>query len=366
VARREEHPVLELQRSAGNAAVARALLARLGGWHGVGKGSPNAGESTVADKASGKSARRIPIDGIPQGSVKEDLDEVASTETVDKGKDTEHDVQHKVSERTGESAAGGKAIVVIPTGMALEGATVDVLLHLHGHTTGYRKSGGSTRDVAVEEIEQQVASASHPLVAVLPQGGFHSWFGRGGQSFDPTAYLNAVWEILGKLGVWTKPPARGGLILSGHSGADAPMEAMLGSSNAEVAGLKGLFLLDTMYGTGDATRVIAFVKARIARDLDHLASMTDGKAKLAWARSDGFRLRGAHSGGHYAPQMKLLKDAVDAFMADAETVAVLGAAGTPLHDAYAANLVIDDAKGSGTDHDSFVGHGHLKQAVDML
>jgi hypothetical protein len=320
----------------------------------------------VADKASGKSARRIPIDGIPQGNVKDDLEEVASTETVDKGKDTEHEVKHKVRERTSESAAGGKAIVVIPTGMALEGATVDVLLHLHGHTTGYRKSGGSTRDVAVEEIEQQVAAASHPLIAVLPQGGFHSWFGRDGKSFDPTAYLNAVWEILGKLGAWTKPPTRGGLILSGHSGADVPIEAMLGSGNAEVAGVKGLFLLDTMYGSGDADRVIAFVKGRIARDLDHLASMTDGKAKLAWVRSDGFRLRGAHSGGHYAPQMKQLKDAVTAFLADSESVAVLGAPGTPLHDAYQANLAIDDAKGTGTDHDSFVGHGHLKQAIDML
>jgi hypothetical protein len=358
--------VLELQRSAGNAAVARALLARLGGWHGVGKGSPNASDSTVADKASGKSAHRIPIDGIPQGNVKEDLDEVTGTETVDKDKPTEHKVDHHVSERTGESAGGGKAIVVIPTGMALEDATVDVLLHLHGHTTGYRKSGGSTRDVAVEEIEQQVASASHPLIAVLPQGGFHSWFGRTGKSFDPTAYLNSVWDILGKLGVWTKPPTRGGLILSSHSGGDAPLETMLGSSNAEVAGAKGLFLLDTMYGSSDAGKVIAFVKARISRDLDHLAWMADDKAKLAWVRSDGFRLRGAHSGGHYVPQMKQLKAAVDAFMADAETVAVLGAAGSPLHDAYVANIVIDEGKASGNDHDSFVGHGHLKQAIDML
>jgi hypothetical protein len=85
--------------------------------------------------------------------------------------------------------------------------------------------------------------------------------------------------------VWTTPPARGGLILSGHSGADAPLEAMLGGSNAEVAGAKGLFLLDTMFGSTDANTVIAFVKARISRDLDHLVSMTDPKARLAPRRS---------------------------------------------------------------------------------
>ena len=358
--------MLALQRSAGNAAIARALLARAGGWHGVGKGSPNAAEQTVDDKASGKSARRIPIDGIPQGNAEDDLDKTASSELVDKGKDTEHTVNHKVSERTSESATGGKAIVVIPTGMPLEGATVDVLLHLHGHTTGYRKNGGTTRDLGVEQIEQQVAASSHPLIAVLPQGGFHSAFGKAGQSFDPSAYLNSVWDILTKLGVWTKPPTRGGLILSSHSGGDVPLETMLGSSNAEVAGAKGLFLLDTMYGKADANRVISFVTTRIARDLDHIKSLPDDKARLAWIKAEGFRLRGAHSGGHYKPQMKQLKDAVDAFLADSETVATLGAAGTPLHDAYAANLVIDDAKASGDDHDSFVGHGHLKQAIDML
>lgn len=358
--------MLALQRSFGNAAVARAMLARVGGWSGAGKGSPNAGEMNVDDKPSGKSARRIPIDGIPQGNVKDDMDDVTNTEVVDKDKETEHKVDHKVSERTSESATGGKAIVVIPTGMALEGASVDVLLHLHGHTTGYRKSGGTTRDLGVEQIEQQVAASSHPLIAVLPQGGFHSYFGKTGKSFDPTAYLDAVWATLTKLGVWTKPPTRGGLILSSHSGGDNPLETMLGSGNAEVAGAKGLFLLDTMYGSGDTDKVLAFVKTRIARDVDHLKSMTNPTAQLDWVKAEGFRLRGAHSGGHYKPRMKQLKDGVTAILDDAETVKVLGAAGTPLRDAYAANLVIDDPKGTGDDHDSFVGHGHLKQAIDML
>jgi hypothetical protein len=242
-----------------------------------------------------------------------------------------------------------------------------VLLHLHGHTTGERQSGGSARDISVEQIEEQVASATHPLIAVLPQGRFHSFFGKDGKSFDPTAYLTSVWKILGDLHVWTTPPTRGGLVLSGHSGADAPLETMLGSANPEVAGVKGLFLLDTMYASGDADNVIKFVTARIARDQDHIVSMQGGvPAKLAWIRAQGFRLRGAHSGGHYAPQMKQLKDAVNAFLADSESLSVLGPPGAPLHDAYVANIQIDDAKGSGDDHDSFVGHGHLEHALDML
>ena len=358
--------LLALQRSVGNAAIARALLQRVGGWTGSAPKTPNAGEMTVTEKASGKSARRIPIEGIPQGSVHDDKDEVALTTTPDKTKPKET-VDHKVSEFTSETSAGGRAIVVIPMGTKLDkDATVDVLLHLHGHTTGYRRTGRTTRDLSVEQIEEQVAAASHPLIAVLPQGGFHSWFGKTGKSFDPTAYLDSVWKILGDIGAWTEAPKRGGLILSGHSGGDNPMETMLASSNSEVAGVKGLFLLDTMYGPGDATKVIAFVRTRIARDLDHMASMASDKERLDFVRASGFRLRGAHSGGHYKPQMKQLKDAVTAFLAEAEPVSVLGPPGSTLNAAYAANLVIDDPKGSGDDHDSFVGHDHLKAAIDLL
>ncbi len=363
--------VLALQRSAGNAAVARALLQRVGGWKGAAPKTPNAGEMTVTDKTSSKSARRIPIDGIPQGNVNEDFDEVALTTTPDKTKPKET-VDHKVSEFTSESAAGGKAIVVIPTGMKLDKDTsVDVLLHLHGHTTGYRRTGRSTRDLGVEHIEEQVAAASHPLIAVLPQGGFHSWFGKTGKSFDPTAYLDSVWKILTDIGAWPEAPKRGGLILSSHSGGDNPLEDMLAKGQAAgkgpVAGLKALFLLDTMYGSGDADRVIKFVRFRLGQDLEQIAALASDKDKIDWAHAHGFRLVGKHSGGHYKPQMKQLADAVTAWLADSETVKVLGAPGTPLNDAVAANVTIDPPGGSGKDHDAFVGdQEHLRKALDTL
>ena len=46
--------------------------------------------------------------------------------------------------------------------------------------------------------------------------------------------------------------------------------------------------------------------------------------QVDWIRASGFRLRGAHTGKHYAPQMKLVQDAITAFLADGETVKVLG------------------------------------------
>ena len=373
---RREDPagLLALQRSAGNAAVARALarrqLQRVGGWTGVNSKSPNAGEMSV-----GK-ARRIPIDGIKEGNQGDDLDKVAVT-VKKKG---EPDEEHKTSEYTSEKATGGKAIVVIPEGLTItKDTSVDVLLHLHGHTTGYRRRGNSARDINVEHIEEQVAAAAagkRALIAVLPQGQFKSIFGKGGKSFDPTDYLDSVWKILTDIGAWPDAPKRGGLMLSGHSGADVAMEDMMDKARAagsgEVAGLKGLFLLDTMYGPKDATRVIDFVKFRLGRDLAQLAKLQGSnvpeKDQIAWVQATGFRLRGAHSGGHYKPQMKLLAEAITAWLADSATVAVLGQPGSPLSAAVAANLVIDPpGKASGVNHDAFVGENeNLRKALEMV
>jgi hypothetical protein len=323
------------------------------------------------------------IRGIPEGDQKSDLEDVAVKQTVDEGKPDEHVVEHKTKEYTSESPGDGEAIVVIPGGQTLdETTTVDVLLHLHGHTTGYRKAGKTSRDLGVERIEEQVAAAAagsrRSMIGVLPQGSFHSWFGTAKQSFDPTAYLNSVWGILGDRKVWDKarPPRRGGLILSGHSGADAPTEDMLAqgmkAGTGEVFGLKALFLLDTMYAKGDATSIFAFVKARLDNDVAHLEEMRDiahksEQERVDWVRANGFRLVGAHSGGHYKPQMKRLAADVDRYMAAPATIRVLGAPGTPVHAAVAANLVIDRDKASGSDHDSFVGQDdHLRTALETL
>jgi hypothetical protein len=371
-AREDPAGLLALQRGAGNAAVARALvrrqLQRVGGWKGVNSKSPNAAEMSVTDKGTGFKARRIPIDGIPQGNQDDDLDKVAVTDRDQAGVVT---AEHKTREYTSEKATGGKAIVVIPEGLTItKDTSVEVLLHLHGHTTGYRRRGNSARDINVEHIEEQVAAAAagkRALIAVLPQGQFKSIFGKGGaKSFDPTAYLDSVWKILTDLGAWPEAPKRGGLMLSGHSGADVAMQDMMDKARSagagEVAGLKALFLLDTMYGTKDANRVIEFVKFRLARDVAAVANLPDEKAQTAWIQANGFRLRGAHSGGHYKPQMKKLADAIAAWLADPAVVP------PALSAALAANIVIDPpGKASGVNHDAFVGEReNLRKALEMV
>ncbi len=362
--------VLALQRSAGNAAVARALarrqLQRVGGWTGVNSKSPNAGEMSVTDKGTGQKARRIPIDGIAQGNQADDLNKHALTTEAKDGTKTEHNT----SDFTSEKADNGKAIVVIPEGVTItKDTTVEVLLHLHGHTTGYRRRGNSARDINVEHIEEQVAAAAagqRAIIAVLPQGQFKSIFGKGGKSFNPTDYLNSVWQILTTIKAWPEEPKRGGLILSGHSGADVAMEDMMdkaraGGGSSEVAGLKALFLLDTMFGPNDAKRVLDFVKFRLARDVAAVAQMPDEKDQVAWIKANGFRLRGAHSGGHYKPQMKLLADGIKTWLAEPAN------ASPALSAAIAANIVIDLGTASGVNHDAFVGEKeNLRKALEMV
>ena len=375
--------LIALQRSAGNAVVARALLARVGGWKGGGVDpkSPNAGEMTVTEKG-GKSARRIPIQGIPEGNQGSDAQETAYQTKTGEGEEKKT-VDHAVSEVTSESAAGGRAIVIVPTGVALDEKTeLDVLVHLHGHTIGMRKSGKSTRDLGAEHIEEQVAAAAgggrRPLIAVLPQGRFHSSFGKGGKSFDPTAYLDSVWRILGEIGVWDdkdKPPKRGGLMLSSHSGGDAALEDMLGkgekAGKGEVAELEGLFLLDTMYGSSDAAKIVSFVKFRIDKDMAELRAMkTAGKTeadRVAWIRAHGFRLRLAHSGGHYKPQMATVETAVIDHLGQVDALQAIGTPGTPLHTAYRGNLSIDASTASGSDHLNFLGENeNLRTSLEMM
>ena len=368
-AREDPAGLLALQRSAGNAAVARALarraLQRVGGWKGVDSKSPNAGEMSVTDKGTGFKARRIPIDGIAQGNQGDDLDKVATSSEKDGVK-----TERKTREFTTEKATGGKAIVVIPEGLTITKETsVEVLLHLHGHTTGYRRRGNSARDINVEHIEEQVAAAAagkRALIAVLPQGQFKSIFGKDGKSFDPTPYLDSVWKILTDIGAWPEAPKRGGLMLSGHSGADVAMEDMMDKAqtptgSAEVAKLKALFLLDTMFGPSDAKRVLAFVKFRLARDVASVSNLPDENAQVAWIQANGFRLRGAHSGGHYKPQMKLLADGIKAWLADTAN------ASPALSAAIAANIVIDLQTASGANHDAFVGEKeNLRKALEMV
>src|SRR5918995_456953 len=129
-------------RAASNHALA-AILSRKVGWAGAGKA--NAGER----ESSG--LRRIPLDGITGGDFP------------------------------------SKAIVIVPAATA-GSASMDVLLHLHGHTAGY----AGADDEGVYRIEQQLAASKRELIGILPQGGATSDFTAGArQALDPGKLIQA-------------------------------------------------------------------------------------------------------------------------------------------------------------------------------
>jgi hypothetical protein len=105
----------------------------------------------------------------------------------------------------------------------------------------------------------------------------------------------------------------------------------------------------------------------LARDVSAVSQMPDEKDQVAWIKANGFRLRGAHSGGHYKPQMKAVDDAVKAFLAEPASLKALGAPGTPVHTAFAANLQVDSATAGGKDHNAFVGENdNLRKALETM
>ena len=110
--------------------------------------------------------------------------------------------------------------------------------------------------------------------------------------------------------------------------------------------------------------MIAFVKFRLAAT-SPIASpdLPDEKDQIAWMQANGFRLRGAHSGGHYKPQMKLLADAIKAWLADSAIASPAPAErrdGRQPRDRPAGTA-------SGVNHDAFVGEKeNLRKALEMV
>jgi hypothetical protein len=245
-------------RAASNQALA-AVLGRKVGWSRA--GAANAGEREVAG------LRRIPLEGLTGGDIPE------------------------------------RAIVILPAATA-GSATVDVLLHLHGHTPGY--AGAKPDDEGVYRIEQQLAASKRELIGILPQGGTTSDFNRGGgKAFDSDAFIDAVFARLTAEGAWDteQGPRPGSVILSGHSGADQPITEMLdsgeGAAGKAPGKLAGLFLFDSMITEGFGGSVWTYVEKRIKAELDHLRLMkfsnrpaAEVEAEMeAWLQENGFRLQ---------------------------------------------------------------------------
>lgn len=296
-------------RAASNRALA-AILSRKVGWAGAGKA--NAGER----ESSG--LRRIPLDGITGGDFP------------------------------------SKAIVIVPAATA-GSASMDVLLHLHGHTAGY----AGADDEGVYRIEQQLAASKRELIGILPQGGATSDFTAGaGKAFDADNFIKAVFRRLTAEAVWDteQGPAPGQVILSGHSGADQPISEMLnsgeGAAGKAPGKLAGLFLFDSMIASAFSGSVWTYVEQRIKDELDHLRLMklsnrpkAEVEAEMeAWLRNDGFRLQVAYrKGGAYDAAARAI---------EAKLTVAFGAAGKvlPPHllqlmkDHYAVHEITDTAR----------------------
>jgi LAS superfamily LD-carboxypeptidase LdcB len=136
---------------------------------------------------------------------------------------------------TGE-AADGKAVILIPKALTRDKIDptkpLEVLLHFHGHSIGYRQANstiddrtghwerGWVEDVDIDQIAQQIEASGRSLVAVLPQGTNHSGFGKAPSPPKNyfKNYLDEVFKALVSRQIWTQIPTVKRVILSAHSG----------------------------------------------------------------------------------------------------------------------------------------------------
>ncbi len=407
---RRQHALLQIQQRQGNQAAQRFLagIQRVAavGWMRQ-SGSPATGDNAQAEtvnadpaNAAAGSTRRIPINGLTHGNVRND----ASNDTGRKDNQGNliqvHDRNEHVSDRTNEAAGNSQAIVVIPDNLRMN-QSVEVLVHLHGQNVGYRQSGGSVRDIAVDEIEQQVRLSGRNMIGILPQGIYTS----GANSFgniDQNAYLQEVWDFLTANNLWTNPvpapppaaPPRGRLVLSAHSGGGFQLTAMLDAdrlaahndpaqanpaSAANSTGLGGVFLFDNIHNATQATQVINWVVLQMNHDYLRLSEIANNTADPAarqtaqltyLAQSMRFRGYFSHtSNDYYARNYRPLLHALNAWFDSGtlRTPAVAWASFTTadvmtaLHNNY---QVVDVGH---SNHDAILGRDHrLQQALGTL
>lgn len=145
---------------------------------------------------------------------------------------------------------------------------VDVVVHFHGYS-GQKGSMRLDRDkesisgLDFSDTEGSTAGRQRPTLGVLPRGNFFG--GRSGIGYNfpalvrPGALQNLVQDALTRLAEATgEPRTLGRLILTGHSGGGAPLNAVLAHTDPDE-----VHLFDGTYG--DASNIVAWAKKRIAR-----------------------------------------------------------------------------------------------------
>ncbi len=225
-------------------AVADAFAGTAGqaGWTDAALTGINFGERMVGH------VRRIPLDGLPTGA--------------------------------------SRAIVVLPASVTGGPGPVDVLLHFHGHNTGYQ----SGRDITIDKVEAQLEASGRRMIAVLPQGTAKANFG----AFATDAYLKAVFAKLTTLGLWTPAPPRGSVVLAGHSGGGREVSDLL--STGSMGPLQEVALFDGVNGPDELAAVETWVTARLDEALARLKPVKGKQASEDAILRSLVRFRAYHSG----------------------------------------------------------------------
>jgi hypothetical protein len=293
-------------RAAGNRALG-LILQRQAGWPDASTQGPKWNDATA--KPVGQ-IWRLAVSGLTGGNAGKY-----------RGSDSAHTTE----------AADHRAIVLVPDKLDVKSKDpVEVFLYFHGHTetargkyAGWRQrsypdprkpkqpgptSDDTVRDVALDQIEQQIESSGHGrMIGILPQGGEQSQFG---DMSDATGYVN---EVLTKTSKdypkeLAAVPASPRLIVAGHSGGGRAVRDVL-TAKTPPAQLAGIVLFDAESCRGVITQ-------RLIEDMTYLTdpTHTDQQAYLA-ARPPVriFARRGGKYGNMYAP---IFADSFKAAIAD--------------------------------------------------
>jgi hypothetical protein len=319
--------LLRLQQSVGNQAVVTLLrqpAPEVPGWKDADPAvDPAVGFAWNIERRAVGAVGRYPIQGLLQG-VQEPWLSGASKKL------------------TRESAAGGRAIALVPGGLD-PGRPVRVLLHLHGYaeTAGRpyagwraRRDTHKVRDVEHDRIAQQIEATGDPqIIGLLPQGGEKSQFSKSSgdpyNTFASDAYINEVLAKLVRVGALASEPKEHTVTLSAHSGGGHTIRSMLEFENRQRGGrpTKGLsppptalsevVLFDAINNDAELETARTWVTGKLDGLLAVLSDPGKSTADKDQALAATPRLRGYYAeGGFYVERYKALDGAIRLWFVD--------------------------------------------------
>ncbi len=241
------------------------------GWSGTVDKSINAGLTI-----QGKGVRRIPFEG---------LSSVKATAPEDP------------AQAKNEEFILGRGLALVPANVTGTDP-VEVLVHLHGHTAGYRTaiekttfgaSVGHTEDLENDKIVQQLEGSGRKMIALLPQGTEKSNFDPKSGAFDSDAFINEMLPRVASVLKWPKTPSVERSVLSGFSGGGLTVNKMHGGKKQPKAPSKlgELILFDALHG--DQGSVWTFLEGKLNADLEAISWETGAGSAQIHSR-EGFPL----------------------------------------------------------------------------